>query len=292
MNAKHKKSVIGPVFFLFVIFLLIVSALAYGGYRRYLVNRAALMRDIEALASFDPEAEAKEIAEEKKWTWPILETPVAQEKADELAKKAVADVVGEKFPAKSLSAGLVDIMRKYSMAKAGETITVKLKASNEVVTGEFRRNEDSANTGILAVLAVNGVERKLPLRIIMDEYAYMFTPAASEAEQRIRIDEFKKTFEKNRDEYFAKMKDELLPKTYESIGYTCDDEGNWISKKACVLNLVDVRQKKFEKSLRQKLKDLAGRHAFLWVIPIEIDHEKIVMGKLPAASQQSTSSEK
>lgn len=291
MNAKRKKSVVGPVFFLFVIFVLVTSAVLYGGYRRYEKNKADLMKAVNDLPSFDPEAEAKGIAEEKKWAWPFTEAPVPKSKVDEIVKKAVSDAVAEKFPPKELSSGMMELMRKYSMAKAGDTITIKLKASNEVLTGEFRRREEAPNTGMVVVMTVSGVERKSPLRIIADEYAYMFTEAASEAEQGRRIDEFKKTFEKNRDEYEAKIRDEILPKKYESLGYVCDDDGNWISKKAFIQQVVDYRQKKFEKDIRQKLEALCDRHALLWVMPIEIDREKIIRGKLPV-TQKEASAEK
>lgn len=288
MNAKRKKSVVGPVLFLFVIFVLVTSAVLYGGYRRYAKNKADLMKAIDELASFDPEAEAKGVAEEKKWAWPFTEAPVPKSKVDEIVKKAVSDAVGEKFPPKELSSGVMELMRKYSMAKAGDTITIKLKASNEVLTGELRRREEAPNTGMVIVMTVNGVERKSPLRIIEDEYAYMFTEAASEAEQGRRIDEFKKTFTKNRDEYEAKIRDEMLPKKYESLGYVCDDDGNWISKKAFIQQVVDYRQKKFEKTLRQKLGELCDRYALLWVMPIEIDREKIIREKLPVPKKEAS----
>lgn len=271
-----RKSCLLTMLFLIVIPLLIIGGAGVFGYVSYLRQKAELIRKIEAMPTFNPEKEGRELAAELKMRYPVKKPEKSLKKLMDQINKHVKKQVSLKYSARFKSSKMLSIIRNFSTAKPGKVISFQLirrsnQNSGDIVRGVYKGLEPG---GVGEELVRIDNERYPYSRVIPDN-RYLFNERESKLMQEKHIQEFKKTFDKERKEYAEKLRSEYEHNILKKAGYFKNANGRWEPESKAFEEALSKKQKEFNKKRRAKIKKLIKKSKLFGFVTIEFSKPEL-----------------
>lgn len=247
-----------------VIVICVIGGGGAYGYFMYQKHKAVVKEKIEALPTFNEAEETKAVASEFKIKLPLkipeknLEATLAQ--IQKTAEKSAA----EKFTSKDISKKQMDLLKKYSTAKADEEVDVYVESNagkRTRVHGLFKGKKSEAN-GVFVKIGDEIVDYKR----ILPEYQYLFDDKLSALTQEQELAKFRKEHEAEKKEYIDKLKREMENSGLREAGFIRNADDEWIPEEDFVKKELEKRKKAMLKKRISQVERILEENKFLGVI--------------------------
>ncbi len=269
----------------FAILLIVVMPLAGIGGAVYFVmsayshQRSLIVKEISEIPPFDAEIAGRSLADEMKLPYPVQAPEKIKEDLAKEIDDAVSAMLQKNFNPKDLGAKKMEIFKKYSEAKPGDTVVILAKNVKGEFSGKFY--------GFDGHLVKIG-NMKFRVDDILEDYRYLFDAELADRISREKIAEFESSIQAAKKSAVETLRISLESDIYPKAGYLKPEYAEWISSKDFFdLKLKDEEEKHARERL-EKVKEIEGRHKLFGLFRVQYEVSEAVGGASSGTQQEKS----
>lgn len=254
MSKKHSTVIAYTIVVLIPI--LLIGSIAWFINRSYQKNKELIIKEISDLGVFDDTSESMQLAKEMGIEYPVAppsKTP------DEIKKEIdiqIKDMLEKDFK-KMINKAKLEINRKYTPAKIGETVTIISRNSKSPIKGKYWGLDGNF---------VKIENAKIRLADVGEDFQYLFDEGLADKVCREKFAEIEEKYQYDRKVAIENLKKSLENELYPKYGYQMPDEySEWISNEELFKQKLEKKRSAFEK----KISEIEKKHRLFGIIDIK-----------------------
>ena len=209
--------------------------------------KAAVESEVQKIdRSFNEDAEIRKIASEMKIELPLKDSSVPLKEVDAEFKDILQKKLDDKFPPKTYSSKLMEIIKKNTGYKEGDNVEVG-DASGISIKGVY-----GGKVGNKVVIG----ERQILISDLPSTERWKFNKSESEMMVQNMVDQFSDEFKKNKEKYRKEIEASEKAAFYGKYGYLASKDGSYRSAREIVNETLRKSKDDFQNEIRKKEKSI------------------------------------
>ncbi len=262
--SKKKSQGCLPIFIVAALLFSMLAGAVWYSKKQYKAKQELIKLELAALSEFDEVVTGKEIAKEIGSKYPVPEPMMTIEAIAEQAKNETEILTNKKFSIKVFTQKQAAILKKYSVAKNGDTVSFIINTTGNTITGPLI-GVFNDHKGRFVMVGIH--EYRFP--DIMDEFLYLFNPALATKRRGEVLKEFRKKFKDGKSESQLKTQAKIIKQLYKNSGYIRDSR-SWVANSEFFKNELSKREQEYKNNHVNEKKKIHDKNKLFGLINVQV----------------------